>query len=80
MSTDSKPSHYAAGMVLLFIPVALGLLFISGVLPRIAWVDITVVAVIVACVGVGVYLLWFRPPTSGGQEGWKPSQTLPQDD
>lgn len=78
---DAKtPATFTWGMVLLFVPVALGLLSVTFDFFTATWAQITLVAVIIACVGLGTYLaFWGRRPRRRRGD-WLPSETLPQDE
>ncbi|WP_047692923.1 hypothetical protein [Kocuria sp. ZOR0020] len=74
------PTSYTLGVVLLYVPVALGLLVVFDILASTTWMQITTTVVIIACVGIGSYLAWWgkRPRQARGE--WIPSKTLPKDD
>lgn len=74
------PASFTVGMVLLFVPVALGLLSASEMLPQMAWVQVSVVLIIIGCVGGGSYLVFWGRRPSKNRGDWIPSQTLPKKD
>lgn len=74
------PASFTLGLVLLFLPVALGGLTAFGVLPETTWVQVTVVLVIIGCVGTGSYLVFWGKRPSRSRGDWVPSETLPGTD
>lgn len=76
MNRRDRPPYFVLGLVVLFIPVALGLTALTGLVPHTRGAQIGYVLMIIACVGTGSYLaIWgMRPRRRRGD--WLPSDTL----
>lgn len=74
------PASFSWGIVILFVPIIIGGLSLLGILPAASWVQIATVLVIIGCVGVGTYLVFWGKRPRRHRGDWLPSDTLPKSD